>query len=124
MTVLTQVLSVVDRVADQEHGEEGGHDRLSAGVLAVEVTSLDSAASLLRSIALGQALVESYDRLHARRRATGTRSRLGRGNLRWDGESRVEANAASDLRGRSGLTECSTGEHCERRKKNQMIRER
>lgn len=109
---LTQVGSVVDRVTDEEHGEEGSNDGLAGSVLSVKVTSLDSTTTLLRSIALGEALVETNDTLHAGRRTTGALCGLGGSDLGWDGEGGVGTNTvhAESVGRRTGAGE-SSSEH-------------
>ena len=80
--------SVVDRVSDEEEGEEGDDDGLSAGVGAVKVTGLDSTATTGGGGALGKGLVEADDALHPGGGATGAGDRLGRSDLGRDGEAR------------------------------------
>lgn len=92
--ILTQVGSIINRVPDQEQREKSSDDGLSAGILSIKVPSLNSTTSLLRSITLGQALVESNNILHAGGRATGTLSGFRGSNLGWDGKGRVVTYSA------------------------------
>lgn len=102
---------VVNGVTKEEQAADGRNNGSTAGVLAVKVAVLDSTATTLGGRALGEALVEVDDGLHAGAVTAGARERARGGDLGGHGERRGEAHLANGAGAASGRGGKGTEKH-------------